>query len=215
MKNYSLIILFAFLLISFNISAQTDQGSFLLGAGTSLQNTSLKVDDIDPGSLSGIDISSNQLDVKLNGGYFVADGLMLGLTIVYDVESETTDGNGYEQTLTTTSTAVGPVLRYYFAGSGAFAGVSYAVGSINYLDEESGYEDYETKQSISALGIGAGYSFFVNDIVAFTPSVTYVMSKSTLEDAYYNGNTGFYEDQEIESSGLILGFGINIHFDSY
>ena len=98
MKNYTLIILFVFILQSFNIYAQTDQGTFLLGAGSSLQNTSLKVDDIDPGTLNGIDLSSNQLDVKLSGGYFITDGFMLGLSINYDVESQTTDGNGYERT---------------------------------------------------------------------------------------------------------------------
>ena len=199
-------------MLSFNISAQTDQGIFVLGASSSLQNTSLKVDDIDPGSLSGVDLSSNQLDLKLEGGYFVADGFMLGLSVVYDVESTNTDGNGYETTSTTTTTAVGPVLRYYFAGSGAFANVSYAVGSVNDLEEETGYDDFEQKQSISALGIGAGYSFFVNDMVAFTPSLTYVTSKTTVEDAFTN-YYGLYEDQEIEQSGLILGFGINIHFE--
>ena len=57
-----------------------------------------------------------------------------------------------------------------------------------------------------------GYSFFVSDIVAITPSLSYAMMTSTLEDGYWNGNN--YEDLEIKMSGLSLGLGISIHFNN-
>ena len=193
---------------------QTDQGVLVLSAGSKLSNVSTTVDDIDPGSLNGVDVSSNNMDVEIGGGYFVSDGLMLGLSLIYDSDMTNTDGNGYERTETTTNITFAPTLRYYFGESGAFGGISYAVGTTNYLDEETSYDDYETKGSVSGLIISGGYSFFVNDILAFTPTVSYSMLSVVQEDATYNDNTGYPEDLTTETSGLTIGFAINIHFDN-
>jgi len=193
-------------------NAQTEKGTLVLGAGSSLSNVSLAVDDVDPGTLNGSEISSNNMDLELSGGIFVADNLMLGLTLSVDGEGTKTESSGYEVNSTTTTTTIAPTIRYYFGESGVSAGVSYAIGSVNSLQEETGYEDYEEKQSITGLMINTGYSFFVSDIVAITPSLSYAMMTSTLEDGYWNGNN--YEDLEIKMSGLSLGLGISIHFNN-
>ena len=55
-------------------NAQTEKGTLVLGAGSSLSNVSLAVDDVDPGTLNGSEISSNNMVLELSGGIFVADG---------------------------------------------------------------------------------------------------------------------------------------------
>ena len=92
-------------------------------------------------------------------------------------------------------------------------GVAYAVGTTNELDEETGYDDFETKGSVSGLIISGGYSFFVNDILAFTPTLSYSMLNVVSEDAIYN-DSGYLTDLTTETSGLTIGFAINIHFDN-
>ena len=155
------------------------------------------------------------MDLELSGGIFVADNLMLGLTLSVDGEGTKTESSGYEVNSTTTTTTIAPTIRYYFGESGVSAGISYAIGSVNSLIEEIDSGDvweYEEKQSIAGLMINTGYSFFVSDIVAITPSLSYAMMTSTLEDGYWNGNN--YEDLEIKMSGLSLGLGISIHFNN-
>ena len=214
MKNYTLIILLASLLLNFNIYAQTDQGTFVLGAGSSLTNVSLGVDDIDPGSLNGAEISTNNTDLEFSAGYFVANGLAISLGFAYEnVISKTTD-NSYELKNSKTTTTLYPGISYYFGESGVNLKLSYAIGSVKDIEEETGWEDLEQEQSISGLIISAGYSIFVNDIIALTPGFSYNMLSSVAKDAAVNSN-GSLTDLELKMSGLSFGFGIAIHFDSY
>lgn len=214
MKNYTLIILLASLLLNFNIYAQTDQGTFVLGAGSSLSNVSLGVDDIDPGSLNGAEISTNNTDLEFSAGYFVANGLAISLGFAYEnVISKTTD-NSYELKNSKTTTTLYPGISYYFGESGVNLKLSYAIGSVKDIEEETGWEDLEQEQSISGLIISAGYSIFVNDIIALTPGLSYNMLSSVAKDAAVNSN-GSLTDLELKMSGLSFGFGIAIHFDSY
>ena len=199
--------------VSLTSYTQTDQGVLVLGTGSKFSNVSTTIDDIDPGSLNGVESSSNNMDLEIGGGYFVTDGLMLGLSLIYDSDMTNTDGNGYERTITTTNITFAPTLRYYFGESGAFGGIAYALGTTNTLDEYSGFDDEEEKGSVSGLIVSGGYSFFVNDILAFTPTLSYSMLNIVSEDAIYN-DSGYLTDLTTETSGLTIGFAINIHFDN-
>ena len=215
MKNIYLVIIIISL-STYGISAQTEGGTFMLGAGSSLSSVGLSVDDIDPGSLNGVDISSNTTDLNLFGGFFVTDGLVLGLGVTYENTTSKQDGNGYENESSSTTTTIIPSIKYYFGESGFNTGLSYAIGTVKDIDEESdvsGTYEYEDEGSLSMLNLSAGYSFFVNDIIALTPSLVYTTAKVVQEDIY-NSNTQFYEDSETELSGLSFGFSIAIHFSN-
>ena len=214
MKNYILIILLVPFLFSANIYAQTDQGTFVLGAGSSLSNVSLGVDDIDPGSLNGAEISTNNTNLELSAGYFVVDGLAISFGLNYETEITKTIDNSNELKISNISTTLNPGVSYYFGETGVNFGLSFAIGSVKDIEEETGYEDLEQEQSISGLILSAGYSIFVNDIIALKPSVSYSMLNSVAKDMAINSN-GSLTDLEIKTSGLSFGFGIAIHFDSY
>mgnify|MGYP001161095027 FL=1 len=194
--------------------SQTDKGIFVLSAGSSLTNVSTTIDDVDPGTLNGVESSSNNLDFEIGGGFFVSDGLMLGLSLIYDSDISKTEVNNYELTGTTTNITFAPTLRYYFGESGAFGGIAYALGTINYLEEETGYEDVEDTRSVSGLIISGGYSFFINDIIAFTPSLSYSMLNVLEVDGYYDPALLSNVDLTTSTSSLTFGFGINIHLDN-
>ena len=195
---------------------QTEQGTFILSAGSSFSNVTTTKDDTDPSYADNLaDESEGNLDIELGGGYLITDGLMLGLSVLYDRDVIKYEGNsGYEDEQTTTNLSLAPGVRYYFGESGAYGGVSYLIGSINSVFESTGNEDEEVKGTQSGLIVSGGYSFFVNDIIAFTPQVTYSMLSTVQEDGTYNLNTGYPEDLTIKTSGLGISFSINIHLSN-
>ena len=99
--------------LMFSASAQTSSGDILLDAGTDFSFNSLKLNDIDPGGLNGLSSKSSAIELNATGGYFIMDGLVLGLLASYSSDKTTVDQGGGESVSTTTSLVVGPMLRYY------------------------------------------------------------------------------------------------------
>ena len=70
-------------LLTFSLSAQTQKGSYLIGGSSELNYTSvtlLEVDGVEP-----VDADANTtFKLDLNGGYFVSDGLAIGVTLSYE-----------------------------------------------------------------------------------------------------------------------------------
>jgi hypothetical protein len=137
-------------LITIGLSAQTDQGTMYLGVsgpmGSGISYTSTSYD--------GIDDALSQLNLNVNGGYFVIDNLMVGALLgISTMKWGDSDGG---------NTTFGIVARYYI--NGIFPMVSYASS-----------KEKDADDAMSALSFGAGYAVMLNDNVAFEPSITYGM----------------------------------------
>lgn len=146
--------------------AQTDQGTWMFGAGSNLGFTSGKENSDQEDAVSNL-----ALDVR--AGYFVIDNLAVGLDVGYSsVSVGGVSGNDL---------GVGPYLRYYLMESKLFGELGYKIGSSSYDGDKLG--------STGALGIGAGYAAWLNDNVTIEPMVKYSMlsTKPEVGDSY-NGS---------------------------
>ena len=167
-----------------------EQGSMFLSGNTGLDIDNLNVSDIDSDQpcdgCPDWDGTSKQntFDFNLNGGYFVMDGLAIGLGFSMDQDKSTTNGgaDGEEDEVeTTTTTMYGPLVRYYIGETGVFTRLSYMMGSTKYEDEHDG-DSHSDEIRKSQLGIGAGYAISLSDNVALNPIITYHMD--TWKDEY-------------------------------
>jgi len=161
-------ILFAGLL-TFSLSAQTDQGVFMLGGSTGLNYLSLTLNDYEPGGLGDDTESGSALELEVLGGYFLTDGLMGGLAISYEaegnkVEYSAANGGGTDE-YTESSMIISPTLRYYIAESGVWAQLQYGFGTMK-QESKSGSETYTQEGKLSVIGIGAGYAIYLGDVVS-------------------------------------------------
>ena len=100
------------------------------------------------------------------------------------------------------------MIRYYIAETYLYSQLSYGFGS-NIDKYTSGSSSNEDKIKVSSLAIGIGYSIFLSDNVALSPSLGYSMLTSTIEDGSYdaNGNTVDYVEKQ---GGIGFDLGISV-----
>ena len=155
-----IMILMAAAVLGTSAMAQTDQGTWMFGAGSNLGFTSGKIDNDQEDATTNI-----ALDVR--GGYFIIDNLAVGLDIGFGSQSE---GDYSESQI-----GVGPYLRYYLMESKLFgqAGFQFQTAS----------SDGDNLGSGSAIGLGAGYAAWLNDNITIEPLVSYNMTSFKYEGA--------------------------------
>jgi hypothetical protein len=242
MKKLFTILCATLLSIGVFAQAETEAGIFLLSGATGLDFASQGVTGTDPSDAWNDDNkqSASNMDLKLMGGYFVADGFAIGLSVGYESEtnkqesnSDETSGNYryvYESSYksTTSTMIIAPTLRYYFGESGVWLQTSYGFGSMTEKDE-SDYSQTETEVStgnvlysdsdsdsdsdsnpMSIFTLGAGYAISLSDNISLNPSVGYAMSSVTIEDGYTN-SSGNDEDLKINMSGMTFNIGVALH----
>ena len=203
-------------MLTLSLSAQTDAGTFLLYGSTGLDFASQSITSTDPSDAWDDDNKSkaSNMELKLMGGFFIADGLLGGLVVSYKSESQKTVTvsdmyyNGYsgesEQTQksTTSTMIIAPTIRYYIAESGAWVQASYGFGSSteNYEYDRDNPNWYGSDQSesdkqsnpMTIFSIGAGYAIYLSDNISLNPTIGYAMSTITIEDGYEEGYTYNY-----------------------
>lgn len=195
------------LLLSLGLMAQ-DQGSVLLSGSTGLNFTSLSANDYDPKDYEIDENSISTLDLDVSFGYFVMDGLAVGLSISTESSTTKLEDEGYKSEMKESSTTIAPMARYYIAETGLYSQLSYGFGSSKTeTDNDGNNSDSETKLSI--LGIGLGYNIFVSDNVALSPSLTYSMVKTTVEDGALDDNFNDV-DLVVKSGGINFGLGVTV-----
>jgi len=138
MKNYTLLLSFLICCFAATLSAQTQQGSVMIGGNAGFQSN-------DGGSL---------IFVQPAIGFFVIDQLAVGGQVGFSSFSpELGDG--------TTNIGIGPFVRYYFMGEGKAR--VFAQGNFAWNSSKTG--DAEAATS-TTFGGGAGVDIFLNDHVA-------------------------------------------------
>ena len=195
------------LLLSLGLMAQ-DQGSVLLSGSTGLNFTSLSANDYDPKDYEIDENSSSTLDLDVTFGYFVMDGLAVGLSISTESSTTKLEDDSFESEFKESSTTIAPMARYYIAETGLYSQLSYGFGSSKTESDENGTKS-DSESKLSILGIGLGYNIFISDDIALSPSLTYAMSKTTVEDGALDDN--FDEvDLVVKSGGINFGLGVTV-----
>ena len=231
-------------ILKFSLSAQTESGQILFSGSTGLDFVSQSITSTDPSDAWGDDNKSkaSNMELKLMGGFFMADGLVGGLAVSYESESVMTEmvsdygyGGDVERMNKSTSSTmiIAPTIRYYIAESGAWVQASYGFGSSteNYEYDRDNPNWYGSDQSesdkqsspMTIFSIGAGYAIYLSDNISLNPTIGYAMSTLTIEDGYeegytYNYYTGNYmagdvKDLKVKTSGMTFGLGIALHFE--
>ncbi len=190
-------------LLTLSLSAQIYQRD----AGTWYIEGRTNVDWTTTAFLAAIDADGNEYDAwgpgtgavsKLAldgmGGCFVADGLLVGISLN---QSNQATINNYladpwtgeieqDNPVTVTSFVMGPVIRYYIANSGGYINAGYLFGSSRtYHDSKvTGFET-DTEDAVSQLMFGGGYAFALNDYVSLPMGLTYSMITHKNKDSDY------------------------------
>ena len=220
------------LMITFSLSAQTDQGTFLIGLNTGLGFSSTNITDIEGLGSDWDDVYDKQSSSNLNFnltdfsallesvgfGYFVADNFAIGLSMIYISDGTNTDYvsdlNTFwnDEKITTTTFVVEPGVRYYMEmGEGfLFGQLSYGMGSNTTKVELSEQDDPDDEvMKVSGLGIGVGYSILVSDNISIEPVLGYSMLTETLVD-YGVSSTGTVADLVTKSNTISLQIGMTM-----
>ena len=221
-------------LLTVSLSAQTDQGTFLIGLNTGLGYSSTNITDVDGLGGSWSDMydkkSTSTLNFDLTDfsallesvkfGYFVSDNFAVGLSLIFQSDGSNDDyhsdlnsvGQIDDVKQTTTIFAVEPGVRYYMEmGEGfLFGQLSYGMGSQTTkveLSEQDDPDDQVTK--VSGLGIGVGYSILVNDNISIEPVLSYSMLTETEVDAGVS-SSGSVADLVTKSNSISLAIGLTM-----
>lgn len=157
MKTFKLLALFALLGTCFQMQAQTQQGSIMIGGNVGFANSKYG------------DFSQTLIAINPLVGYFVIDKLALGSSITLNIFS----GDGLEGT----RFGAGPFARYYFTDGSNIR--PFAQGGIQWSSFKPKEGD---SQSTFGFDAGIGASFFLNDHVAIDGIIGFNSSKDENDD---------------------------------
>jgi len=220
MKKLFTILCAALLSIGVFAQAETRAGTFLLSGATGLDFASQGVTGTDPSDAWDDDnsLKSSNMEIKLMGGYCVADGLAIGLSFSNKSESTTQEysNSGYSSLdkSTENTMVIAPTVRFYIGETGVWLQTAYGFGSTStsYKSESTGNPTVTVDDSnpMSIFTLGAGYAISLSDNISLNPSLGYAMSSTTIEDGYMN-SSGNLEDLKINMSGMVFNIGIALH----
>ena len=203
--------------ISFS-QVEVEQGSFLLEIGNNSFHAQ-SVNSIDGmGSQDFGDIydkyNINEFNLGLGAGYFVIDGLAIGLGLQYASSSTVVEyadedifGDDYESS--ENELIISPLVRYYFGESGVWTSFDYAIATISMDDSDGSYDDDEFPKR-SAMNLKVGYAISLNDYVSLNPMIGYNLTTQTTKDAGYDQD-GNDADHVVKSGALGIGVSLTVH----
>ncbi|MGY8987853.1 MAG: hypothetical protein ACKVG7_04785 [Flavobacteriales bacterium] len=156
----------------------------------------------------------NEFNLGLGAGYFVIDGLAIGLGIQYASSStvvkyadEDIFGDDYESS--ENELIISPLVRYYFGESGVWTSFDYAIANISMDDSDGSYDDDEFPKR-SAMNLKVGYAISLNDYVSLNPMIGYNLTTQTTKDAGYDQD-GNDADHVVKSGALGIGVSLTVH----
>ena len=192
------ILLIAFLLFSFAVSAQENKsfmvpakvkhGSILLGGtlSASAYKTTREF-DLPLGAQEGTNILAS---LRTKNGYFIDHDWAVGFALTLEHESLRAVTEEEVRKFRRTMMMLGPFTRYYL-DNGVFGELSLEVGLLNFSTGQ--------KSNLFEGGIGVGYAHFINQRIALEPLLTFRYFKEWKDG---KSNTTF---------GPMLGFGVQAY----
>ena len=118
-------------------------------------------------------------------GYFILDGLVLGLSPSFSYSnSKTTSKNSltfedYKYEGNSYSIGISPFIKYYFKNCifvGLESGYSYSIGKSSTSDLKHTSNNYTISPSL-------GYAFFINSKISIEPCINYLYTKNSLKSS--------------------------------
>ena len=202
-----------------------EQGSFLLNMGSNGFKSQSVNSWEGMGDAEFSDVYDkyvqNEFNLSFGGGYFIVDGLAIGLGLDYSSTSSIIDyTSDYNTLLGTEDTEnsnnelmINAGIRYYFGETGLWSGLSYGIATISMDDDQGSFDDAEFPKR-SAMNIGVGYAISLNDYASLNPIFSYSMTTQTTKDAGMNSN---FEpvDEVIKSGTFSLGVVLTVHLSRY
>jgi outer membrane protein len=181
-KNALIVIVLSFFVLSLN--AQTEAGKILVGGSSSISFSS-NTDKVKSDDGDRTDGKTSDITLAPEAGYFVIDGLAVGLQLNLELYSYKPEGTSTKYLVSQILAA--PFVKYYY-GTGnikPFATASIAFGSRNSKQKNDGGSQ-TVKTGIFGFGAGVGAAMFMNDNVAFELGLGYVSSSA--KDKQNNDN---------------------------
>lgn len=168
---------------SIMVFAQTEKGTFLAGGQSSILITSLK-----ESSKTTVNKTDGDKTFKIEAlpqvGYFIANGLALGLEVPFTFEK----GFASRTTGYSTLISVAPFVRYYIGNKNIKPFIHGEIGWGNLKTKVNPMNgpDIESTDEIIFYELGGGIALFLNDKISIDLSVSYAYtSKMSTEDNYY------------------------------
>ncbi len=172
MAKFTFLLLFIFSLSFFEANAQTEKSEIYIQGASNLNFSNLNFDN------------SRSSEFRGNGslGYFVADNFLLALEMYYLSE-------GSNKTY-----SYGAKGRYYL--NNFFLGAGYRHGGYN-SEKSSGIyypRTFESRTTFDLINFEIGYAFFLNEIIALEPTLTYVtyLNTNDLNNLAFNLSVAVY-----------------------
>ncbi|MBW6537704.1 MAG: outer membrane beta-barrel protein [Mariniphaga sp.] len=195
------IVTLALLIVLFStVTAQTEKGKFLLGGSSNFTATFLK-SQTETENYESDPVSASTIEFSPQFGYFVVNGLAIGLDVPISFSTEKDDGDKFK----TSTWLVGPFVRSYLGGQNVkpFLQASIGFGKSKYDSnyEYIHYPDDITKFDLFGYEAGGGISMFINQHVAFDVAVGYASVRSKFKNVYK-------ENAKTTVSGFGASFGL-------
>ncbi|MEM9990709.1 MAG: outer membrane beta-barrel protein [Bacteroidota bacterium] len=186
----STLLAFVLALLCANVSAQiTDRGNFLIGGTLGFSTASSSFEVTEEGQTEeGDSGNSVQFNFAPAIGYFFTDNLAIGIGLDYTLNTTTTpeslsDAGGDSDKIVDSDLLFGPYARYYFPvgeDKAFFVEGSFGIGnSVN--DIEIDDQNQTTATSVTALGIGPGFTIFSNDAIGIEALAKYNWARSNTD----------------------------------
>jgi hypothetical protein len=205
MKRFLLVILISCCVVNF-LSAQIEKpitkGHLLTGGSLAIDFEKMKEYDNSSGSSPQIIYYTDGVTftTDLYCGYFIINQLALGLTTDISTSSiqQHSSVNEEKSKHSYHNVGIGPFVRYY-TKQGVFVETfaSLALWKTSDLNESSSWKDY-------FYGIGVGYSWFVNPLIAIEPQIKYV---------HQNSPQYLATDNEMKKDGITVSIGFQIYLN--
>jgi hypothetical protein len=206
-------ILATFMFLTSYLFSQTEKGKWNLGISSNFGNFYTE-GSTGHSSLGGFNtyfgfkedgedvdgVSSTNFNLQPGIGYFVVDGLLARLNLVYGYSNLKEDG---EITFSSSIVSVGPELRYYFGSSklrpfvGALANFGSATQKFDFFGDET-----EVKLSLSNYSGYVGAAYFVSQNASIDLSLGFSANSQSIKD----------EDEKISFNNIGINFGVNFFF---
>ena len=135
------------------------------------------------GSIGSIGYSFEGENFNINlspqAGYFISDGIAIGLTTGFGLQTVKGGDNIYQYKLM-------PFARYYFPEGASSTGRFFEQGEVGVTGAKSG----GVSDTSFGFGVNAGYAHFISRNVALEGTVGYNYSKSNLANAQAQNGLG-------------------------
>ena len=160
----------------------------------------------------------NEFNLEFGAGYFVIDGLAIGLGIEYtssstvieytnDFKDQFQGNEDYDES--ENELIISPGVMYYFGESGVWTSFDYVIATISMDDSQDSYDDYEFPKR-SAMNLKVGYAISLNDYVSLNPMIGYNLTTQTTKDEGYDKD-GNEVDEVIKSNNFGIGLSLIVH----